>query len=385
MLVKFQVKNFKKFKDEIIFDLSNIRNYSFNEEVIKNKILNTALIYGGNGSGKSNLGFAIFDIIFHTTDNEKVGEFYTNYLYGNGISADKAEFNYTFKFGNNVFSYRYTKGDYEVLVEEELVVNGKQVLYLNRETNEVYLSIEEAGTLKIENILNINLSLLKFFFNNAILNENSDYLKLWNFLNSMLWFRSIRKDNSMGYRLETKDITDGILEINKVKKNIHLSSEEREAIFLSNLKDFESFLSEAGVFLQLKTRETEGKRVIEADIDGRLLPFFEIASSGTMALVTFYIWYKNLENIKFLFIDEFDSFYHYKLSQLVIKKLKEKLETQTILTTHSTNLMDNDLLRPDCYFIIKNNTLKSLPELTDKELREAHNIEKLFKSGAFDE
>ena len=47
--------------------------------------------------------------------------------------------------------------------------------------------------------------------------------------------------------------------------------------------------------------------------------------------------------------------------------------------------MDNELLRPDAYFILKDNTLKSLPELTDKELREAHNIEKLFKSGAFDE
>ena len=75
MLVKFQVKNFKKFKDEIIFDLSNTRNYSFNEEVIKDKILNKALIYGSNGSGKSNLGFAIFDIIFHTTDNEKIKKF----------------------------------------------------------------------------------------------------------------------------------------------------------------------------------------------------------------------------------------------------------------------------------------------------------------------
>lgn len=86
-----------------------------------------------------------------------------------------------------------------------------------------------------------------------------------------------------------------------------------------------------------------------------------------------------------VFIDEFDSFYHHKLSKLIIKKLKEKNETQIILTTHSTNLMDNELLRPDAYFILKNNKIKSLPELTDKELREAHNIEKLFKSGAFDE
>ena len=55
------------------------------------------------------------------------------------------------------------------------------------------------------------------------------------------------------------------------------------------------------------------------------------------------------------------------------------------MTTHSTNLMDNELLRPDCYFILKDNKIKSFPELTNNELREEHNIEKLFKSGAFDE
>lgn len=385
MLLNFQVKNFKKFKEKISFDLSKTRNYTFNETVTKNKLLNIALIYGSNGSGKSNLGFAIFDIIFHTTDNEKISEFYSNYLYGNGILDDTAEFTYTFKFGEDIFKYRYIKENLEVLQEEELFLNDNRIIYLNRKTSEISINIEEAKTLKIENILDTNLSLLKFFFNNAILDKNSSLLELWNFLNSMLWFRSVRKDNFMGYKLETKEITDSILDLNKIKKDNNLSPEEKENKLKINLQNFEDFLKDAGILLQLKTREAEGKRFIEADVDGRLLPFYEIISSGTMALTTFYIWYKNLDNVKFLFIDEFDSFYHFKLSKLIIKKLKEKINTQTILTTHATNLMDNELLRPDCYFILKNNKIKSLPELTEKELREAHNIEKLFKSGTFDE
>ena len=70
MLQKFTVKGFKNFESKIEFDLTS-GNYSFNNSVVKNNILTTAVIYGDNASGKSNLGLAIMDIITHLTDNEK--------------------------------------------------------------------------------------------------------------------------------------------------------------------------------------------------------------------------------------------------------------------------------------------------------------------------
>ena len=386
MLVKFQVKNFKKFKDEIIFDLSNTRNYSFNEEVIKDKILNKALIYGSNGSGKSNLGFAIFDIIFHTTDNEKIKKFYENYLYGNGIIEKKAEFIYTFKILGESVIYKYTKENRETLLTEELLIGGKRVLYLDRVKEKIEVNMKEAKNLKIDDILNTNLSLLKYISNNAILITNPVYTELMIFLRSMLWLRSISEDNYMGYSLEYSNIiNEEILDLNSIKKEENLTDERKRKLLNLNLKKFEDFLKESGIYLELEMREESGQIYIDVNVDNQRLPFYEVASSGTIALVNFYIWYKKLDTIKFLFIDEFDSFYHYKLSKLIIKKLKEKINTQVILTTHSTNLMDNELLRPDCYFVLKNNKIKSLPDLTEKELREAHNIEKLFKSGTFDE
>ena len=45
--------------------------------------------------------------------------------------------------------------------------------------------------------------------------------------------------------------------------------------------------------------------------------------------------------------------------------------------------MTNDLLRPDCNFILANGRIKSLNACTDKELRFGHNIEKLFRGNAF--
>ena len=69
MLTRFTVSNFKGFNSEITIDLENANGYSFHKESIKNGIVNNALIYGPNAIGKSNLGFAIFDILGHLTDN----------------------------------------------------------------------------------------------------------------------------------------------------------------------------------------------------------------------------------------------------------------------------------------------------------------------------
>lgn len=84
----------------------------------------------------------------------------------------------------------------------------------------------------------------------------------------------------------------------------------------------------------------------------------------------------------FVFIDEFDAFYHFKLSYEVCKRLFN-LDCQVFTSTHNTYLMTNELLRPDCYFLLGKNKILPLPKCTEKELREAHNIEKIYKSGAF--
>ena len=169
-----------------------------------------------------------------------------------------------------------------------------------------------------------------------------------------------------------------------------ISDNDKETKYNKKLENFKNFLSEAGIELNLVQLEIGEKRDIfvkfqSLDKKEKLIRLWSIKSSGTLALSVFYIFYKRIEENSLLFIDEFDAFYHFKLTKFIIKKLKNNKNVQVILTTHSTNLMDNELLRPDCYFIIKDNEIKNLPELTNKELREEHNIEKLFKSGAFDE
>ena len=118
----------------------------------------------------------------------------------------------------------------------------------------------------------------------------------------------------------------------------------------------------------------------------KLIPFFENASSGTLALVNLYRRFLINSEPSFIYLDEFDAFYHYELSNKVLLLLKKRYPNcQLIMTTHNTNLMSNKILRPDSIFILaQNGRLTNLQNATNRELREGHNLEKMYISGEFD-
>jgi len=181
----------------------------------------------------------------------------------------------------------------------------------------------------------------------------------------MLLFRSLEERMYLGYDVGSRILGDDIIEKDKVK-------------------DFEDFLNEANINCKLSVVEELDKKTLVFNFNGKNLPFFDIFSTGTSALTLFYFWFQriNESKVSFVFIDEFDAFYHHELSALIVKRLKNS-GIQVILTTHNTSIITNDLLRPDCYFLMNNEKIQSLSNCTVKELREAHNIEKMYKAGAF--
>ena len=62
MLIRFQVTNFKNFKDALVIDFNSIGGYQFNPECISGETISKMLAYGRNATGKTNLGEAITDI-----------------------------------------------------------------------------------------------------------------------------------------------------------------------------------------------------------------------------------------------------------------------------------------------------------------------------------
>lgn len=90
-----------------------------------------------------------------------------------------------------------------------------------------------------------------------------------------------------------------------------------------------------------------------------------------------------MEKASLVYIDEFDAFYHFELSKEVQKLLNKLKRVQIFTTTHNTDLMSNDLLRPDCYFLLHDYKITSLSKLTDKKIRKAHYLQKMYKAGVF--
>lgn len=83
-------------------------------------------------------------------------------------------------------------------------------------------------------------------------------------------------------------------------------------------------------------------------------------------------------NISFLFIDDFDAFFHYESAESIAFKLNRNRGFQSFVTSHNTYLMQNKVTRPDCCFIMSKNKITSLSNSADKEIMEAHYIDVLF-------
>lgn len=368
MLRKFKVSCFKCFKDEFVFDLTTAKAYTFNPECVKNGIVNNAMIYGYNGHGKSNLGWAILDIIEHLTHMARWEFPYQHYINAES-NSDVATFEYEFLIGEKVVTYSYSKTDYKSLVTEAFSINGKEVISFDRRNGNTKFTCSLQGTENLnKEIFDSQLSVLKYVKNNSTLPQNDDnmaFLGFFSFVERMLLFRSLEDRTYIGLEPRRGSLEKFIIEEGKVA-------------------DFESFLNEAHVNCKLAVVDVMGEKRIAFDFGPKKILFSDIMSTGTSALTLFYCRYLQIlrGEVSFVFIDEFDAFYHHELSRLVIKKIKET-GVQFIVTTHNTSIMSNDLMRPDCYFLMNCRKILSLPQCTEKELREAHNIEKIYKAGAF--
>ncbi|MBO7080341.1 MAG: AAA family ATPase, partial [Bacilli bacterium] len=141
MIRKFSVRNFKNFKEEVEIDFTKVRDYNFNQYLIKNSLINKMLIYGKNNSGKSNLGAAMMDITRHLTDNQKENILYLNYINGDSIE-EYVDFKYEFLFDGKVVKYNYKKNSASLLLYEELLVDDEKWFAFNYETGKFENNIE---------------------------------------------------------------------------------------------------------------------------------------------------------------------------------------------------------------------------------------------------
>ena len=76
MLIQFNFKNFKSFRDEISLDLTSTKISEHDEHIVNianDKLLKVAAIYGANASGKSNIYEAFEFMTYYVTESFKFG------------------------------------------------------------------------------------------------------------------------------------------------------------------------------------------------------------------------------------------------------------------------------------------------------------------------
>lgn len=366
MLAKFAVIGYRGFRNRIEWDLSRPSNYSFNTAAIREGIIKNGIIYGPNGAGKSNFGLAIFDIANHLSHKWKKPDYYLNYACA-GNQSQPVEFEYTFALGGHTILYNYSKVSSELkgnIVREQLILDGNEVLLKDKAQ---LVIADEFGLTQtaVDNLRDSanNISIVNYLLSSVPLPKNHALLLLRDFVENMLFFRSLDNREFIGLKEGGSNIEEYII-------THHLSD------------DFAAYLKEVSGQDYKFAPNAPGENVLFCLMDGVRIPFLLVASTGTKNLELQYFWLKEMGNASFVFIDEFDAFYHHELSYRISKHLFED-NNQVFVTTHDTFLLSNDLLRPDCFFILRDNMIRPICDMTDKELRFGHNLEKLYRGGTF--
>ncbi len=383
MLRKFSVTNYKNFKDSLEIDFSKVGGYKFNQDCISSGYIGKSIIYGRNATGKTNLGEAILNITKLISNRRLI-------MFNRGdtfvLNADLPEsysiFRYSFQFDEHYIYFEYFLDENQQIIREKFLIDD-QVLYFidykDNASNEFHLELVNAETILPERYLESQntsddkfyevdfdrISFIRYLLNNAAFPPESIMMRFERFVTGMI-----------GYTISNQ--RERYFNQNFLK---YLNRED-------HLVKFEKYLNKMGIQCKLILKETIDGNIMLYFDHKKPVPFFDTASSGTISLFDFYRRFiLNARKPTFIYMDEFDAFYHYEMAENLVEYFKEEYsDCQIMLTTHNTNLMTNHIMRPDCLFILsQSGKLTALCDATERELREGHNLEKLYIAGEFEQ
>ncbi len=423
MLVNFRFKNFKSFYNENNLslqatkdnELEEINTFNVNETLFNKteqpELLKSAIIFGSNASGKSNVIKGItymynairlssaqqIDVI----KNNETFAFYENA--NNEISLYEVEIIQN----NNLYKYGFTILQGKIEKEWLYKRNERTTIVFEREKNKLKLT----GNELVQSLINIPETTL-------FLSIGSNFnLSISNYLKDVLdWFNNIiivfeNNANSLDiYSVENQKYKKLAIEILK-KADIGIKNMTVVKDKIASLQDLNSvlafnmqFQSNPNKYGQLK-QENENMYNIDLDTqfnvynnknekiatkDIMLFKDKGFHSEGTIRLLC-YLGYilAALDKGKIIFIDEIDSKLHFLVADYLLKMFnsidKNPNNSQLICTAHNIMLMDDDLRRDQIYFTSKDEYgVSSLVSLADyKGVRKNDLFSKKYLAGFY--
>lgn len=398
MLLEFRCKNHKSIKDEVLFSLLASKD-TFNSEYLYGykdlKILKSSVVYGANGSGKSNFIDAIFFMKSLVTNSINLqpgmGIPYTPHKL-NGVGSESF---YSVQFIKNGVRFAYGFSIEQMLVKEEYLYyfpNGRQAKIFDR----TGMTYEEGSKFKgrfnsCKDVLKPNRLMISCAANFTNITEIEDAFRF--FSEDLVIYTNANQENWMQYSLyqfnsnpEIKNLAlsfmrDIGVDIQDIKINIEesafpqselpefLSDEYKNKLRMTPLQKITASVVYPGFETDLFTEESTGIQKLFAF----LCPFLNIISKG-----------------KILICDELETSLHESLLYTLLKtflSLNGKEQSQIIFTTHDTSLLSLDLFRRDQIWFTELNSLNRSTELYSlaeiKSVRKDENYGKGYISGRY--
>ena len=405
MLIQFNFKNYKSFRDETSLDLSATKMKEFESSVVTiggEKILPVAAVYGANASGKSNV-YSAFEFMtayvkksfFYGDDDKTFADARpTPFLFDSRARNAESMFEVYFTIPGESAEKTYNYGfciDETGITEEWLNTKAKSarefksVFYRNTEKQELDLrGIAKVSRDNIEVALNRQVLIISLGAKLKV--EKCKQIRDWFLLNEFADF-----GNEMTNLFLSRTLPKGFVEDEKVREDV--------------LKYFSSFDKQITGFkieeLPSKDEQKEKKYAIDAihrmidSEDDTELPLHQ-ESAGTLKMFAMYpALHEVLEKGGVLCIDELNSRLHPLLVRNFILTFLNpeinKNHAQLIFTTHDTWQLSNQLLRRDeIWFTEKDekglSNLYSLADFVDEDgsrIRKDENYEKNYLLGKY--
>lgn len=405
MLIQFNFKNFKSFRDQASLDLSAAKMTEYEDRVVTmsgEKILPVAAIYGANASGKSNV-YSAFEFMtnyvlnsFRFGDDEIAYEKVKPQPFMFDSESDKKESSFEMYFtvpgdeAEKTYNYGFCL-DWHGVKEEWLNVKSKTarqyrcVFYRNTEENELDLKgLPKASRENIEIALEKQVLIVSLGAKLKI--EKCKVIRDWFLNNEFADFGDEVTNFFLSRRLPAEFVDNRAVQDDVVR---YFSS------FDNQIKGFE--ITE----IPVEEGEKEPSYKIDAvhrkiDSDGYAQIPLNQESAGTLKMFAIYpALHSVMEKGGVLFIDELNGRLHPLLVRnFILTFLNPDINinhAQLILTTHDTWQLSNQLLRRDeVWFTEKDeqglSTLYSLADYVSEEgtrIRKDENYEKNYLLGKY--
>lgn len=398
MLLEFACKNHRSIRKEVLFsaiaskDTTHIeRTAEFDSE----RILKTAVIYGANGSGKSNFIEAISYVRRLVVDSINIQPGKPIPQMPHKLEGLDSDSEYKLQFLINGVRYAYGFTVRKFLIEEEYLYyfpNKRPVKIFERNSDGFTAGSKFRGKFSVCNdVLKPNRLMLSCTANFSNVPETDAVYRFFD--DYIVFYKDDMQSSWMGYTLNTLEENPDIKEkiINFMRrlsiniKDIEIGSEEVNF----NELDLPDFLSD-----ELRNKLLEGtisKYNVEFVYDQFRTNLEKEESSGICKLLGFLGPLLDIiENNKVLICDELEQSLHesvlYELVKLFIELSHEK-NCQMIFSTHDTSLLNLDLFRRDQIWFTelkkedRSTDLYSLAEI--KNVRKDESFGKCYISGKY--